>query len=341
MREFSVVIPSHRRADLLQLCLQSVTRFAPPRTEIIVVDDGSSASLISRMADRFDATVIRYAKARGFCAAVNVGIAAARGDLVELLNDDAEVTEGWADAILPHFDDPDIAAVTPVVRWPDGRIDTAGDDYDVGGFARKLHHKQLRAATVRERGGSAPSRSRLVKSVSACAAFYRRDALLEIGGFPEHFGAYFDDVDVSLRLRKQGYRLIVEPRSTVIHHGGQSHRPSRRLMEQQSRNEEWLYWRNNESLKTLPRHAAVLAGKALRRMEEGTLGPWLAGRLRAITASRSSPPSRSGPSGPSPFTSSMVLIAARPLRRHAQVAHLLPARKANANSHSGTSTRRM
>ena len=45
-----------------------------------------------------------------------------------------------------------------------------------------------------------------VFAVSACAAFYRRDAVLKAGGFPEHFRAYFEDVDLSLRLRRLGFR---------------------------------------------------------------------------------------------------------------------------------------
>src|SRR4051812_45085235 len=97
----SVVIPSHKRADLLRLCLTSVARFAPAHTEVIVVDDGSRGDVISQAAAEFAGVkIVRRAKAGGFCAAANAGIAAATAPVVELLNDDAEVTEGWADAAL-------------------------------------------------------------------------------------------------------------------------------------------------------------------------------------------------------------------------------------------------
>src|SRR5262245_51949398 len=72
----SVVIPSHNRADLLRLCLASVERFAPPGTEVIVVDDGSPGGIVSQAAAEFvGVKVIRRAKSGGFCAAANAGIA--------------------------------------------------------------------------------------------------------------------------------------------------------------------------------------------------------------------------------------------------------------------------
>src|SRR5690348_3196125 len=116
----SVVIPSHSRADLLALCLRSVARFAPPGTEVVVVDDGSPGGVVSDTAAAFRATrVVRLPRRSGFCAAANAGAAAASAPVVELLNDDAEVTEGWADAALRWFADPRIGAVAPLVLQND------------------------------------------------------------------------------------------------------------------------------------------------------------------------------------------------------------------------------
>jgi GT2 family glycosyltransferase len=291
MPPLSVVIPSHKRTDLLRLCLASVTRFAPGGTEVIVVDDGSPGAIVSQAAAEFaGVTVVRRAKAGGFCAAANAGIAAATAPVVELLNDDAEVTTGWADAALRWFADDRIAAVAPLVLQNDPErlarglpplIDTAGDEYDPGGFARKRGHG-LAASRRRALGTTAGP----VFAASACAAVYRRDALIRAGGFPEHFKAYFEDVDLSFRLRRLGFEIVHEPASVVWHRVSSSYgkRPPRRVLEQQSCNEERVFWRNIrglDRLRCLPRHAAVLAAKALRRFQEGTLLPWLLGRLRA------------------------------------------------------------
>ncbi len=297
----SIVIPSHNRADLLCLCLASVRRHAPTNTEILVVDDASPAHAVSRTAGMFAGVrVLRLDRRRGFCAAVNAGIRAAHHPIVELLNDDTEVSAGWAEAAVDHFADPRVAAVAPLVLrgpppspspLPPGggegrvrggeetpRIDSAGDRYFFGGVAGKRGHGHLLSAVYLPSGE--------VFGASASSAFYRRDALLDVGAFPEEFGAYFEDVDVSFRLHWAGYRIVYESASRIWHRVSASHgRPARRLLEQQSRNEERVFWRNLPGrylLRALPWHAAVLAVKAYRRWQEGELTPFVLGRLRAL-----------------------------------------------------------
>jgi GT2 family glycosyltransferase len=278
----SIIIPTANRPDLLRNCLRSVQANAPADVEILVVADGYPVDACSAIEVDFPTVrLVHLPRRRGFCVAANAGIEAAHGEFIELLNDDTEVQPGWAEAALTAFSEPGIAAVAPLVlRWPDGQlIDSAGDEYHRSGIARKRGHGQLLSAEF-----LAPSE---VFGASASGAFYRRDVLLEVGSFPEHFGAYFDDVDLSFRLRRAGFRVWYEPRSRILHHGSGSHDAAdRRLLEQQSRNEERLFWRHVEReqlWKTLPEHAAVLAGKALKRWNRGEFLPFLAGRLQAFT----------------------------------------------------------
>lgn len=278
----SIVIPSHNRVDLLRPCLRSVIPFAPAGTQVVVVDDGSPNGIVSHAAREFPGvTIVRHERPRGFCAAANAGIAAATGDIVEMLNDDTEPIAGWAHAAVARFSDANIVAVAPLIlqHGTERIIDSAGDDYDTGGFASKRGHG------VRFEADGNYAKPGPVRAASAAAAFYRRDALIRVGGFPESFGAYFDDVDLSLRLGRIG-EIRYEPASIVWHHVSASHGrlPSRALIEQQSRNEEMLYWRNASGFnrwRTLPRHVAVLAGKAIRRYREGSLAPWCTGRWQA------------------------------------------------------------
>jgi GT2 family glycosyltransferase len=126
-----------------------------------------------------------------------------------------------------------------------------------------------------------------VFGASASTAFYRREALLRVGMFPESFGAYFEDVDLAFRLHRAGYQVMFEPGARILHRGSCSHgrNPPRWLREQQAHNEEQVFWRNlplSELSRALPRHLAVLAGKAWRRWQEGTLLPFLFGRLRVL-----------------------------------------------------------
>jgi GT2 family glycosyltransferase len=284
--DLSIVIPSHSRPDLLQACLESLARHAPPGTEILVVDDASEQDRISRLAGAFPGVkALRLPVRRGFCVAANRGIEAVHGRIVELLNDDTEVTAGWAEAALACFGDATVAAVAPLVLYwsstgtAGDRIDSAGDRYYVGGVAAKRGHGRRLGDLVLEPGP--------VFAASASSAFFRRDVLLQVGGFPESFGAYFEDVDLAFRIHRAGFRVLFEPAARVLHHVSASYGPPRRrLIEQQSRNEERVFWRNlpaADLLRALPGHLAVLAGKSWRRWHEGTFLPFLCGRLRLLT----------------------------------------------------------
>jgi GT2 family glycosyltransferase len=277
-----------------------VTLHAPLETEILVVDDGSAHGQVSSVAAAFAGVqVIRLSRRRGFCAAVNAGIDAVRSSIIELLNDDTEVTAGWAEPALACFQDPIVAAVAPLVlvqrearsaereapggsrfalRAPRFTIDSAGDCYHVGGIAGKRGHGQPLGTDYLE--------PRPVFGASGSSGFFRRDALLQVGAFPESFQAYFEDVDLAFRLHWAGYRVLFQPASRVYHHVSASYgRARRRLLEQQSRNEECVFWRNlptKDLIRALPTHLAVLAAKACRRWQRGELLPFLCGRLSVL-----------------------------------------------------------
>ncbi|NBR05066.1 MAG: glycosyltransferase family 2 protein [Planctomycetes bacterium] len=287
LHTLSVVIPSYSRPDLLARCLSSLRRNAPLSTEIIVVDDASENKCISEVAAKFKGVkVIRTPKRLGFCKAANLGVQAAIHDVVELLNDDTEVCAGWAEMALDTFEDPKVAAVAPLVlRWPgqiEGRavIDSAGDAYFASGVATKRGNGQ-----IIEEKWMVPGP---VFGASGSSAFYRREVFLKVGAYPESFGAYFEDVDLSFRLHWAGYDVVFQPCSKVLHRVSSSYgNPglNRKLLERQSLNEERVYWRNIPCQllwRTLPLHLLTLLAKAWRRGTEGTLLPFLMGKLSFI-----------------------------------------------------------
>jgi GT2 family glycosyltransferase len=281
--ELSIVIPTCNRPDLLAACLASVCRYVPPGAEILVVDDGSAGARALAVARTFGVGGLRLPRRKGFCAAANAGIRAAQGSVIELLNDDTVVTRNWASYALAAFLDASVAAVAPLAlmappHTPDDRIDSAGDRYFLGGIAAKRGHG--------EPVQPAHLKSCRVFGASASCAFYRREALEAVGFFPEEFGAYFEDVDLAFRLHRAGFLVIFEPASRVYHRRSASYgTPNRRLLEQQSFNEERVFWRNLPGpvlLRAIPRHLAVLAAKMWRRCREGNLTPFVSGRLRVL-----------------------------------------------------------
>jgi GT2 family glycosyltransferase len=276
----SIIIPTFNGLDYVVRCLESVERHRPAGCEVIVVDDGSTDGTQAALSKRFpEVRIVRLEKNRGFCAAANAGLAVANGRFIEMLNNDAEVSADWADRALERFVDPEVGSVAPLVlKLPySGAVDSAGDSFNWIGIAKK------RGEGAGELDFHQPVE---VFGASASSAFYRREAILGVGGFPEDFGAYLDDVDLSWRLRLAGYKCVFEPASRVYHWVSRTHRVrSRRIQSQVARNSERLFWTNLPpaalAAYAVPHLAYVLVQLAYRSVK-GDFGPWFAGKLSIL-----------------------------------------------------------
>jgi GT2 family glycosyltransferase len=203
------------RKTLLRACLLSLGRQTGVPFETIVVDNGSTDGSADLAESEFGAHVIRNNDNRGFCAANNQGIVAAKGDFIALLNNDAEAEPGWLAALHAACSSaPDVGmAASKVLVWEEpGRIDKAGhlifpDGQNRGRGTGSLDRGQF-------------DREEEVLWPDGCAAMYRKAMLNQIGGFDEDFFAYGDDAELGLRARIAGWRCIYTPRAVVRHHRG-------------------------------------------------------------------------------------------------------------------------
>jgi len=211
----SVIVVNWNRRELLRACLESLARQQAPAFEVIVVDNGS-ADGSAEMAEReFGTHVIRNQENRGFCAANNQGIAAAKGEFIALLNNDAEAYPGWLAALACAFEGrPEVGmAASKILVWEDPRrIDKAGhliwpDGQNRGRGTGSLDEGQF-------------DRPEEALWPDGCAAMYRRSMLDEIGGFDEDFFAYGDDAELGMRARLAGWRCLYVPDAVVRHHRG-------------------------------------------------------------------------------------------------------------------------
>ncbi len=281
----SIVIPTHNGRKHLDRLLPAVRRHAPPGTQVLVVDDASTDGTPEWLA-RTQPWVERVllAKNQGFCAAVNAGIAPARGEVVELLNDDTVVEPDWAERALRHFAEPAVGSVAPLVlslNQPEV-IDSAGIEYHISGWARNRGYG-VRLGPEHLRPGE-------VFGASGSSGFYRRAALERAGPLLPEYGAYFEDVDLAFRLRWAGYRCVYEPESRVRHEGSASYgRRSERLVRLLARNEELVFWVNlpaRQLLLGLAPHLGFLAVRIFRRALAGQLLPYLRGKIEALGLAR-------------------------------------------------------
>jgi len=215
-----VVIANWNRKELLRACLHSLARQTHPSFEVIVVDNGSpdgSGALVEEMAKSYPVRLHLIANTDnlGFCAANNQGIQASEGELVALLNNDAEAEPGWLEALekaIRRGEDVGMAA-SKVLVWEDPtRIDKCGhliypDGQNRGRGSGQTDHGQF-------------DQTEEVLWPDGCAAMYRRAMLEDIGGFDEDFFAYADDAELGLRARWAGWRCWYAPDAVVRHHRG-------------------------------------------------------------------------------------------------------------------------
>ena len=221
----AVVIPNWNGASWLAGCLDAVAAQTRPFDEVVVVDGASTDESLAVLADHpLAPRVVQLGANRGFGAASNRGIAAVDSDAVALVNTDVVLAPDWLEralgALARH---PDGAAIaTKMVRLDDeGLIDDTGDFLGRDGAAIQ------RGKELRDTGRwDAPEE---VWGACAGAALYRREALLEVGGFDERFFMYLEDVDLSLRLRLAGWTCRYEPVLARHASRGSSRRLSRPL----------------------------------------------------------------------------------------------------------------
>lgn len=210
----SVVVLAFRRVDTLARCLASLATH-PSRHpfEVVVVANGATAQVRAFLDSTVEGGVLVRARVNlGFSGGCNRGVAAARGQYVVLLNDDAVVEDGWLDALVAAAESrPKAAVVGSLVLFPDGGVQDTGGHIDDNGMPAVDGRGALRTSAL-------ATTPRPIDYASGCAVLVRRDAWEEVGGFDEHFyPAYFEDVDLCLRLRAAGWEAWFEPGAVVRH----------------------------------------------------------------------------------------------------------------------------
>jgi GT2 family glycosyltransferase len=222
-------------------CLASLTRLDAWPLPTLVVDNASGTGEGEHLAAEFGFPVSTLVRSvddgvpGGYNAALNWGLEVGASHVL-LMNNDIVVEQASLVASLLASAHPDVAAVGPVVRDPDGSVFSAGGliDWNLG---RTRH----RRTPIRHH---APYE---VAWLDGPCLLVSLDAVRRIGGLAPEFFMYSEDLDWCVRARHAGYRLVVEPRAAVMHVRG-TRRPSMRVRELSLRN-AILFMRRNGSMR--------------------------------------------------------------------------------------------
>ena len=214
---------------------------------MVVVDSASPDETPQRLSEEVEgANIVLSEENLGFGVGSNLGAEKARGRYVCFLNSDAMVEPSWLDPLLEVLDeDATAGAVVPMLLNKDGSIQEAGSVIDSVGWSLALGAgESVEAFQHRFR--------REIDYGSGACMLVRREDFWTVEGFDPAYGiGYFEDVDLSFKLKEHGLRTMYEPRSRVVHelHGSGSSVEARRRMEA---NRAVFYRRWSERLSRRP-----------------------------------------------------------------------------------------
>ena len=217
-----VIIPTRNGFDVLSCCLESLFKLTQyPRMRVTVVDNGSDdvrvLNLLDDYKDKKLIDVLHYDRPFNFSAINNFAVSKTTADHLLFLNNDIEaIRPDWLEEMVRHACREKIGAVGPMLWYPDMTMQHAGVVIGAGGVAGHAHHRLPfghpgyfgRAAFALE-----------VSAVTAACLLMPRKVFLEVGGFDgEALTVAFNDVDLCLKVRRLGYKVIFTPRAELIHH---------------------------------------------------------------------------------------------------------------------------
>lgn len=244
----SIVIPTRgssgdvrgRWRNFLTEAVRSIVqRSTYQNFELVVVWDTVTPKVVLdelRMIAGDRLRLIEYEGEFNFSAKINRGACAATGDYLLLLNDDVELIDpDWLEVMLAHFERSDVGMVGSLLYFEDGTVQHAGHLYEGGnaghiaigeastwiGVAREIHVE------------------REVSGVTAACALVRRELFFEVGGMSTTLPVNYNDVDLCLKIRQSGKRIIVTPYARLYHFESKSRKAGVHAHEWTELNDRW------------------------------------------------------------------------------------------------------
>ena len=214
--EISIIVPVFNQFRFTQSCLASIQEHhGAERFEVILVDDCSTDATAEAVPQMKGVVYLRNEANSGFIASCNRGAEKARGKYLVFLNNDTIVRPSWLTALIDTFaEEPRTGIVGSKLLYPDGRLqeaggiiwcDASGWNYGKSDDPQKPEYNYLRE----------------VDYCSAAALMIPKSLFASVGGFDSRYApAYYEDTDLSFKVRRAGYKVFYQPLSEVVHYEG-------------------------------------------------------------------------------------------------------------------------
>lgn len=251
----SVIIPNYNGNDLLDKNLPFLIKaWQNPEnkiSEIIVVDDNSKDNSVELIKRNYpDVILIKSKKNRGFSSTVNLGVKSAKGKYVLLLNTDVEVTQNFLEQVFDLFEDKSVFGVSL---------------HEVGfGWAKAVFSNGFICHLPGKESGVVTR----TFWISGGSGIFVKSVWEKLGGMDEKlFKFYWEDIDLSYRAQKRGYKLLWTPHSKVFHNHESTMSKTyskRKLSRIQETNQLVFIWKNLTSLPMLRKHIRGLFSRLVK-----------------------------------------------------------------------------
>ncbi|MBN2028628.1 glycosyltransferase [bacterium] len=224
-KKVTIIIPIKDRVDLLIRCIESIyLRTIHSNYEILVVSNNSEQSethfYLEKEAEQSDRFKYLIHNTRfNFSELNNIGVRNSDGEYIVFLNNDTEIIEsGWLTAMLEYAQIDEIGAVGSKLLYPDNTIQHVGIVMGMGGIAGHV----FKTFSDDNHYFGQPNMIRNYSAVTGACLMMRRNVFDRVEGFDENLGVAFNDVDLCLRIRKAGYRIVFTPFARLYHYESKS-----------------------------------------------------------------------------------------------------------------------
>ena len=216
----SVIIPNKDEKETLQTCLEMLEKNTGYQNfEIIIVENNSTTDEIFRYYKELSRNrkihLLRCGKEFNYSAINNFAAAHAKGEYLLFLNNDVKsINPDWLEEMLGVCQRPEVGGVGAKLIYPDNTIQHAGCVIGMGGIAGHMF-----VDMPADRTGYLHKASLLqdMSAVTAACLLMKKEVFEQAGGFTEELAVAFNDVDLCLKVRKNGYLIVYDPYAKLYH----------------------------------------------------------------------------------------------------------------------------
>jgi cellulose synthase/poly-beta-1,6-N-acetylglucosamine synthase-like glycosyltransferase len=194
----SFYIPCFNAEDYIERCIESILKQTYPVGEIIIVDDGCQDKTIEK-ALKYNVKIIKNKKNKGLAFSRNRAIEEARNNIIASVDSDVILDKRWLENLIKNFKNKNTAGVGGNLE--EKYVNNLADLW------RKMHMKQNWG------------KNKIInpKFLFGSNSILRKDAIIKIGLYSNMYKRNYEDVDISKRLKKAGYKIIYEPNARATH----------------------------------------------------------------------------------------------------------------------------